>query len=66
MDPQIYFRLPLVLEKFPSIFGCEPLPFITDDGNVSLDREFVRGYPLSTYAISQSLLWVPALIRLDA
>lgn len=50
-------RLPLALRNFPSIYGREPLPFVYGEGDVNLNREFVRGYPLSGYGC----FTVPAL-----
>lgn len=51
MNPQMPSRLPLVLENYPSLLGLELLMFITVDGDVSLDREFLRGYPRGVMAI---------------
>lgn len=62
MDPP---RLPLVPRNFPSVFGCELLPFVKGDGDVILDWEFLRGYPLNGYGYFLILLWIPTFIRLD-
>lgn len=43
-------RLPMAHKNLPSIYGSEPLPFLYGEGEVNLDREFVRGCPLSGYS----------------
>lgn len=44
-------RLPLARRNLPFTFGRVPLSFLTGDAEVSLDREFVRGYPRMDMAI---------------
>lgn len=40
-------KLPMAPKNLPSVYGHEPLPFL--EGEVNLDQEFVRGYPLNGY-----------------
>lgn len=50
-------RLPVAPRNSPSIYGREPLPFVYGEGEVNLNRQFARGYPLSGYGY----FTVPAL-----
>lgn len=47
MGPPI--KLPVALKNLPLVHGREPLPFLYGEGEVNLNREFVRGYSLSGY-----------------
>lgn len=46
---EILARLPLARKNLPSIYGSEPLLFLFGEGEVNLDREFLKGYPLTGY-----------------